>query len=122
MQANFDDDLLIFYLCLDLRWLIWMKRLMIKSQDKTLTQVGVHLSVILSYFWKACVLTAFLISLFCLFIQIAVKTLMSVQSQHFSWPEFTSVSAALPVQPEVQSDRDDYQVSQSSDQHFSYRS
>ncbi|KAM8767558.1 uncharacterized protein AB9X84_006383 isoform 3-T3 [Acanthopagrus schlegelii] len=40
----------------------------------------------------------------------AVKTLMSVQSQHFSWPEFTPVSAALPAQPEVQSDRDDYQV------------
>lgn len=89
-----------------------MKRLTIKSQDKTLTQVWVHLSVILSYFWKACV-SAFLlysISLFCLFIQIAVKTLRSVQ--HFSWPEFTSVSVALS----------DYQVSQSSDQHFLYRS
>lgn len=63
-------------------------------------------------FSKACV-SAFLlysISLFCLFIQIAVKTLRSVQ--HFSWPEFTSVSVALS----------DYQVSQSSDQHFLYRS
>lgn len=102
-----------------------MKRLTTKSQDKTLTQVGVHLSVILSYFWKACVLFALLfllysISLFYLFFQIAVKTLRSVQ--HFSWPEFTSASVALSPQPEVQSDRDDYQVSQSPDQHFLYRS